>query len=530
MKKLLALALVLMLALTSNAFAVGLSDRVIEVPGYYTVDVPADMITIDDEIVQTYIQEFANFTQVPRPTHHAEKMTAYLAAWADAHGLVSESDEVGNIVIWVPATEGYEDAPGVAFQGHIDMVAAVDEGYEHDFLNDPLELIWTENGVHANHTTLGADNGSGVAFMLTYADYADTFVHGPITLVFTVDEEEGMIGAKTLDPHFVADVTYLINVDSGYGGATLSCAGGNYFEMYRAAEWTAVPEGYVAYTLAFDGFKGGHSAGVGSGKANTMVALADAIVTLYQNDIEFYIADIKGGTASNAIPAKATGTIVVKESDLDAVTAVMDFFAKEFIESYSPIEVNGTFVYGVSNTAVEKVLTEEVSIKLVQLMSTIPNNIHTLRAYGGSGTECSSNLGLFWLEEDEVRIMCYMRSSNTYQRRQMELIFRNVAELTGFNFEITGSFGIWPLKENNTLADIASEVFFELTGKEYRLSITHAGLEGGEFQNKNEDMFIICTGLSGGSNGHATTEAMSFVNTKASIDYLVALAERLVTK
>ena len=173
--------------------------RVLELEGYDMVNVPTDIISYDNDAVMNYIQEFANFTQVPRPSYDTDKMTEYLKVWAAARGIDCVADEAGNVIMNLPATEGYEDAPVVIFQGHIDMVPDTDEGVVHDWANDPLDLIWTSNTLKADGTSLGADNGSGVAFMLTYMDYADELTHGPLRFIFTVDEEVGLLGAAALD-------------------------------------------------------------------------------------------------------------------------------------------------------------------------------------------------------------------------------------------------------------------------------------------------------------------------------------------
>ena len=527
MKKLLALLFVFLLAFGAiGASAEGVSDRVLPLEGYEMVEVPTDIISYDNEMVMTYIQEFANFTQVPRPTHNTVKMTEYLVAWAAARGIECETEEIGNVIMTIPATEGYEDAPMVAFQGHIDMVAATDDGVEHDWANDPLDLIWTSNTVKADGTSLGADNGTGLAFMLTYMDYADTFVHGPVRFLFTVDEEEGMYGATAMDPKYVADVAYLVNVDGGYGSATVSCAGGKYFDFTHAADWGEVPEGTVAYAVEFAGLKGGHSAGVGGGKANGLVATANALLELYQAGISFNLVNFEGGDATNAIPTGGKALIAIAEADVEAANAKLDEFAKLFKTSYEAVETEYTFTYGASEEAMERALSAGLSASLVQLMSIVPNNIHTLLPTT-SGTESSSNLGLLIFDDEQVGFKCYMRSSSTYQAEQMTLINLTLAELTGFDVNIPAQFAAWPLKADNKLGDITAALFKEMTGNDFPLHAIHAGLECGEFAAKNEDMYILATGVSGGSAGHTTEETMNFDQVEASVDFLVALAQRL---
>lgn len=507
----------------------GASNVVYKLDGYEMVEVPTDVISYDDDVVMTYIQEFANFTQVPRPSYNTAKMAKYLEVWAKARGIQAETDSYGNVVMNVPATKGYEKAPLVAFQGHIDMVPAVDEGVEHDWANDGLDLLWTSNSVKADGTSLGADNGSGVAFMLTYMDYKDEFKHGPLRFIFTADEEVGLLGAHALETKQVADVEYLINVDGGYGGATISCAGGKFIEFARDAEWEKMSADTVLYTMQFDGLKGGHSAAVGGGKANALVKMANAMLALNQAGVTFQLVNFEGGSANNAIPNKSEATIAVKKADLEKVTETMDRFAKLFKDSYEAVEKDYTFTYGKTDGKAEKVLNAEMSVALVQLMSTIPNNIHTLQPTT-TGTESSSNVGVMNFGDEEVAFTIFPRSSSTYALEQMMMADQALAELTGFDMEVQVSFATWPLKAENKLADMASELFFEMTGEEFELAAIHGGVECGEFAEKNEDMYILATGVSGGSNGHTTAETMNFDLVEASVDYLVALAETLAEK
>lgn len=535
MKKLVSMAVVSAMVMQCGictAFAGsggGTAGGVQKLNGYKMVEVPTNVISYDNDMVMTYIQEFANFTQVPRPSYNTVKMAEYLEVWAKARGIQAETDTYGNVVMNVPATKGYEKSPLVAFQGHIDMVPAVDEGVEHDWANDPLDLIWTSNSVKADGTSLGADNGSGVAFMLTYMDYKDEFTHGPLRFIFTSDEEVGLLGAHALPEKYVADVVYLINVDGGYGSATISCAGGKFIEFTRDAEWEAMPAGTVLYNMEFNGLQGGHSANVGGGKANALVKMANAMLALDQAGVAFNLVNFEGGSANNVIPNKSTATIAVKKADVEKVTAAMDRFAKLFKDSYEAVEKDYTFTYGVAEGKAKKVLAADVSMAMVQLMSTVPNNIHTLQPTT-TGTESSSNVGMMIFNEDKVGFSVFPRSSSTYALEQIVMADSTLAKLTGFDMEVTVSFATWPMKAENKLADMASALYKEMTGKEYALHAIHGGVECGEFAEKNEDMYILATGVSGGSAGHTTAETMNFDLVEASVDYLVALAEKLAVE
>lgn len=489
------------------------------------VKVP-DFVAYDSKIVMDYIQEFANLTEIPHPSGHTERMTAYLLDWAAARGVRCEAEPCGNVVMDVPASPGFEGAPLVAFQGHIDMVPATDEGVMHDWVNDPLDLLWTPNSVKANGTTLGADNGSGVAFMLAYIAHAGEYVHGPLRFLFTVDEEVGLLGAAALDAQHVAGVRYLINVDGGSDGAVVSCAGGKYFTFSRAAKWEALPADTVIRALSISGLTGGHSANVGGGKANALVAAANALLALNQAGIGFQLAGFEGGDAPNAIPNACRAVVALRAQDAAAADARMAGFAKLFRESYEAVEQRYLLEFAEADAPDGRALDAEISLQLARLMSAVPDGIHTLRP-NGQGTECSSNLGVVRFDEDAVGFTCFMRSSSNYQAEQITWINAALAELTGFALEIPVSLSAWPLKAGDRLGEIAAQLYREQTGGEYRLTAIHAGVECGELAGKNPEMSIISTGISGGSGEHTPAEAMNFDQVEQGVRFLTALAQRL---
>lgn len=500
--------------------------RVLPLPGYRMADVPAELVSYEDEVVMTYVQEFANLTQVPHASRLTQPVTEYLKVWATVHGVACEADAAGNVVMELPASPGRECAPVVAFQAHIDMVPAAAEGVVHDWAKDPLKLVWSKGEVCADGTSLGADNGAGVAFMQTYILYADRFVHGPMRFYYTVDEEIGLLGAHEMDAKYFQGVDDLINVDGGYGEGIVACAGGKYFTFSHAAEWIEPAADSAAFVLEFTGLKGGHSAGVGGGKANGLVAMANALLALSQAGVRFGIAGFEGGNANNAIPRSGKAVIVLNRADVGAAEQVLEGFAKQFRESYEAVEDEYAFTFGVSGAKVDRTLVPGLSEKLVQLMSAVPDGIHTLLATA-SGTESSSNLGTIAVTGESVSFTCFMRSSSVYQAEQITMINAALAQLTGFALDIPMTMAAWPLKADNRLGEEAAALYREMTGEEFRLSAIHAGVECGELAQKNPAMNILSTGIAGGRNGHTVEEAMNFDKVGASIDFLVRLAARL---
>ncbi|MDE6335711.1 MAG: M20/M25/M40 family metallo-hydrolase, partial [Muribaculaceae bacterium] len=261
-------------------------------------------------------QCFDEITKVPRPTHHLDKMREFLVEWAQRHNIPVKTDEVGNVMMSKPATPGHESAPTIILQGHQDMVAEKRGDKVHDFLNDPITTIVDGDWVKADGTTLGADNGLGCATgMAVLLD--DSLVHGPIECLFTVDEEQGLIGANGLQPGFVTG-SILLNLDSEeHGSLVIGCAGGKVTIATLPVSYEAAPEGCKYYKVHLNHFKGGHSGmeiNLGRGNANQQLC---RFLWEEWDKIGLSLASIDGGGLANAIPREAWAVVAVPADKCD---------------------------------------------------------------------------------------------------------------------------------------------------------------------------------------------------------------------
>ena len=265
-----------------------------------------EITELNPKIVWKYFHEI---TQVPRPSKKEEKIIAYLEKFAKDHGIEYKKDKVGNIVMCKPATPGYEDRVKLILQSHVDMVCEKNAGTVHDFDNDPIRTIIDGEWLHADGTTLGADNGIGCAAQLAVLA-SDDIEHGPIEALFTIDEETGMTGAFALQPGFLTG-KILINLDSeDEGELFIGCAGGKGIVATFKPEYKAAPQDLVWLRASVSGLKGGHSGGeihVGLGNANKL--LTRYLYALEKN-LDWCLAEIGGGNLHNAIPAKLTRSSV----------------------------------------------------------------------------------------------------------------------------------------------------------------------------------------------------------------------------
>ena len=416
-----------------------------------------------DKALDIVLSEFLELAKVPRPSHHEERVSEYLFQWAKRHGLAVEKDNMNEIIIDKPASPGCENVPRVIFQAHMDMVCVCEEGVTYDPMNDPIKVINDGVTLTADGTSLGADDGIGVAMCL-YLLQDDTLRHGPIRAIFTTNEEDGM-DSMDIDPKYL-DGDYLVNLDwETLGSLCNSCAGGDFFNYSHKAEWEKPIVGCKALTISFSGLLGGHSGvGINKGHANALVSIATLLAMLRQGGVSYRVASFSGGQAKNAIPAFGTATIVLSATEEDRAKAIIETFRAEFAEAFGNIESDMVFTTTFGDTAPDRVLTGEVGYGMVGLMTTVPNNVHTMSPFIDGLVESSANLGVVSVDEDMVRFTVFARSSVAYQATQIGVICSALANSFGFTFDSEGHVPGWAVNPSSKLTHIACEAYKHLTG------------------------------------------------------------------
>lgn len=445
----------------------------------------------DMKNLDAVLTQFAELAKIPRPSHHEEQVSSYLFNWALEHGLYVERDEMGEIIIDKPASEGCESVPRTIMQAHMDMVCVAAEGVKYDPLNDPVRLVREGDILRADGTSLGADNGIGVAMVLcVLAD--GTLRHGPLRAVFTVNEEDGMASMAIAPEHLEGG--YLINLDwETLGSLCNSCAGGDYFNFSRDAQWEDTPKRSVAIELGLAGFLGGHSGvGIHLGHANALVSAATALEYLRQNDVEFRVASFTGGQAKNAIPASANAVITLTVAQAQRAMELLDAFKAEFYGGYRDVEPSGVFTASLTS-APERVMGETAGYSLIGLMSSVPNDVFTMSPFVPGLVESSANLGVISLD-GRVGFTLFARSSSAYRAMQTGIICRSLAGAYGFELECDGHVPGWAVNPNSNLTRIACEQYRRLTGEEMIVEPVHAGVECGAFAEKNPQLDMIAIG------------------------------------
>lgn len=448
----------------------------------------------DEAIFDAFYTNFRKLAEVPRPSHHEEKISRFLYDWASEKGYDVHQDDALNIIFDVPATSGKEDAPLVALQAHMDMVAVARDGIDFDPLNDPIKPVRDDAAgtLTADGTSLGADDGVGDATIMTFLESGEE--HGPLRVIITTNEEDGMTGTFNLDPEWLQAPEYLINLDAvDSDSAIVSTASGTLVKGSKDV-LTVDPTGDTALKITIGGLKGGHSGvDIDKNRCNAIIAVGAFLQDLSDQGIAYDLASFEGGSAPNAIPSNATCVVVVKADIRDAMTQAADSYLGKLQEAYKDIEDGITFT--VEDTdMLDSVIAREDADAAVALVTNMINGVYTMSADKADLVESSSNLGLFSLTADGNTFTTYERSS--VGARETEIVDEqtSLAEKNGFTVKKEKSADPWAYDPNNQLARIASDVYQEINGAEFELVAIHAGLECGTYAVDNPDLSMISIG------------------------------------
>ena len=436
---------------------------------------------------------FEEICQVPRPSKKEEKIVAYLKEFGKKHNLETKVDEVGNVLIKKPASKGMENCKTVVLQSHVDMVCEKNNNVSHDFLTDPIETIIDGEWMKANGTTLGADNGIGVATELAIlAD--DTLEHGPIECLFTIDEETGLTGAFALKEGFMnGDI--LLNLDSeDEGELFIGCAGGidsvaefNYYEA-------DVPDGYFFCKIEVKGLKGGHSGGdIHLGRANANKIL-NRFLTLAFNKYDLYLCEIDGGNLRNAIPREAHAIIAIPEANKHDLRTDLNVFTAEVQAEYAVTDPDMELILS-SEPARAKAIDADTTQRLLQTLYAVPHGVYAMSQDIPGLVETSTNLASIKMKPGNIiRIETSQRSSTASSKQDIANMVRIVFEMGGAVVTFGEGYPGWQPNTHSEILEIATASYKRLFGVDAQVKAIHAGLECGLFLDKYPGLDMISFG------------------------------------
>lgn len=475
---------------------------------------------MDSNIV---LEIFKEITKVPRESGHEEQIIAWLNAFAASHGLESRTDEAGNVLIIKEASKGKENVPTLVLQCHSDMVCEKNAGSSHDFSKDPVPYTIEDGWMVSHETTLGADDGIGMACALALVSGKEST--GRLEALFTVSEETGLDGAKALKKGFVSGRS-LINLDNeDEGEICVGCAGGlDTTAKFRYSK-TSVKKGRLAVKVAVDSCMGGHSGDdINRGRASAVVLLGRMLYRL--RPLSYQLLAIDGGNKRNAIAREAWAVISLSERRLSALADQLVAFKADVMEEFGNIEKNIQVYYTIENGAdYPFAIDAGTARRLVDSIVACPHGVLAMSQEIPGFVETSTNLASVKMTEDGViRLGSSQRSCNTAARRAAGMKVEANFVMAGAHVEHEGEYPGWAPAVESPLRDACIASYRKLFGKSPKVRAIHAGLECGLFTEQYPDMDMIAIGptLKG---VHAPGERLDL----ASLDRFVKHLEDLVT-
>jgi dipeptidase D len=434
---------------------------------------------------------FDDILEIPRASKKEERIRDHIVAVAERNGLEYKIDAAGNLVVRKAGSSGHENATATVIQAHLDMVQEKNSDVAFDFDKDAIQPQRDGEYVKATGTTLGSDNGVGVASMLALMD-ANDIVHGPLELLFTVDEETGLTGASDLAEDMLVG-RQLINVDSEEEGVlTIGCAGGADSHLFLSIDKEAAPGGSRAIAVRVFGLKGGHSGidiHLQRGNATRLLARALYAVSL---DHSFRIAEIQGGSAHNAIPREATATIVAKEN-LDKIRIRLQAELETIRSEFRPAEPDMDFSIADEGASGEA-WSAGSTAKALQLCVGLPHGAMAM-SYDIPGlVETSTNEAVIKESDGRLTILMSSRSSEASALKALRQRIRAIATLVGAEVDEDEGYPGWKPDVKSNMLEIVKVVHKQVTGKEPEVGAVHAGLECGIIGEKYPGMDMISFG------------------------------------
>ncbi len=429
-------------------------------------------------------QLFEKICSIPHPSKHEQQISIWIQSWAKELGLSVKEDAVGNLFIKKPATQGMEDRQGIILQAHMDMVPQKNNDTEHNFLTDPIKpyIINESDGdwVTADGTTLGADNGVGLASALAVLA-SDDIPHGPIEVLVTIDEEAGMSGAFGLESGWL-DGDILINTDSEQEGEIyMGCAGGIDASATFSLLFEDVPNDYQAFNLSISGLKGGHSGvDIHTGRANANKLLVRFLLDA-SNQFDIRLTELNGGSLRNAIPREANASFVVAKDQVVSLKAALSLYISTIQANLSAIETDVDMLL-ISPEDFEQCWNRITQSNILRALNACPNGVIRMSDDIEGIVESSLNLGVIHTRGKKLNALVLIRSLHDDGRLETQRTVQSVFELADADVQFTGAYPGWKPETDSAIMQMVRDTYQELFGKIPAVMVIHAGLECGLFK------------------------------------------------
>ncbi len=440
---------------------------------------------------------FDEISKIPRPSKREEKIRGWCRTWAEDHNLKFKEDKVGNIVIKIPAKEGCESWPILVLQGHLDMVCQKTPDSNHNFDEDPISMKVIDDSsdkfgpyVTAVDTTLGADNGIGMAMALAVV-MSPNVKHGPLELLFTVDEETGLTGAFALEENFFTG-DFLLNLDSeDHGIITISSAGGGDVKLFLKMPKQHYSQ-YSALIIEVSGLVGGHSGiDIHRPRSSAIKILVDGLVSV-RDDVPIVLSYFNGGTAHNAIPRNASATFMFPKSEIQKVLTILERWKEERL--VKRLAEDTKLMISIKEASVEESYSLEETNFMLSLLSAIPHGPQSFNPDIENLVETSNNLAIVKVHPEGVEIACSTRSAITEELNRVRNEIKELGESHTALVTLGPSYPGWKPNLQAPFLQIVKEEYSTLLGRDVELKAMHAGLECGLFTRLSPKLQIVSMG------------------------------------
>ena len=441
-----------------------------------------ELLTLQPQSLWKYFYEL---TQIPRPSKHEEKVSQYVVEFGKKHGLETIVDEVGNVIIRKPATPGMENRNGVILQAHLDMVPQKNEDTDHDFKLHPLKPYVDGDWVKAEGTTLGADNGIGIAATMAVLSSSD-LQHGPVEALFTIDEETGMTGAFGIKAGLIqGDI--LLNMDSeDEGELYIGCAGGTNANARFTCKDVDVPAGMTTFKLTVKRLKGGHSGldiPLGRGNSNKIL---NRLMWVAERQFGLRLSSIDGGSLRNAIPRESFAVVAIPKSNKEKFLSHVKEFTEIVRKELSAVEPDLTILVD-QVTAPATLIDEQTQHNLLNAIYACPNGVIRMSNEMPGLVETSTSLAIVKSENGEIKLQSLLRSSVDSAKKELEQMIQSVFEMAGAEISFDGQYQGWKPNPDSPILKVMLDVYEKKFGKVPEIRAIHAGLEcgilGGAYPN-----------------------------------------------
>ncbi len=473
---------------------------------------------------EKYFYYFEEISRIPRSSGEEKAVSDYVVNFAQERGLKVYQDEAWNVYISKPATPGYENRKGIMLQGHLDMVCVKDDGVEHDFSKDPIELVIDGDWVKANGTTLGADNGTAVAMMLMILD-SDDVEHPALQCIFTTEEEVGLIGASRLHPEkFEGD--YLINLDGGSFDNLLLASAGNSNHLFDVpVTETAVtePETKKGMHVAVKLMAGGHSGGLAHNcQGNAIKVLADLLCDLYE-EVPFELVGITGGDKINAIAVSASADIVYPAAQEETVKKLLAEYAHEAKREYASTDPDMTVEMTEIDVpaCVYDKTSGETALTFLEMLFDGTYRYMDNKKKDMAKTSC--NIGILRRNGDYLHADCLMRSNSDYVHRQLMRKMEKLGKLLNIKHVVSVYSGAWEYDPESSLVTKLNQLYQQEFNYTPEVVMTHGGMEPGTIIGLGKSIGKKIEAMNMGvksSGAHTTAEKMCISAVQKTYDWL----------